>query len=101
MSVPRNGCELKNPLAPDWMQTPNDLNLLNDKVWLEDVMLHNSSHSREGLSLQEAIAESPNGLLLFCLQFVLRSDGEARFAEKFTWVENSQVLKTETVERDW
>lgn len=33
MSVPRNGCELKNPLAPDWMQTPNDLNLLNDKVW--------------------------------------------------------------------
>ena len=74
---------------------------LNDKVWLEDVMLHNSSHSREGLSLQEAIAESPNGLLLFCLQFVLRSDGEARFAEKFTWVENGQVLKTETVERDW
>lgn len=33
MLLPRNGCELKNPLAPEWLQVPSDLNLLNEKIW--------------------------------------------------------------------
>ena len=33
MLVPRNGCDLKNPLAPQWLNQPTDLNLLNDKIW--------------------------------------------------------------------
>ncbi len=33
MSVPQNGCDLKNPLAPEWLQTPTDLNLLPERIW--------------------------------------------------------------------
>ncbi len=60
-----------------------------------DSPLLEQDFTREEVTLEQAIADNPKGLLLFSKFLNYYVEGECKFAEKLTWVVDGEVKKSE------
>lgn len=70
---------------------------LNDKVWLFTTKVNDSGFIREEITLEKAIEDNSEGLLLFSKVTYFYVDGESQMSEDLTWVEDGKVLQCETI----